>query len=524
MTTAATPKNATPTQISISNIGPVFEFECTLDTFGMYVLRGKQGAGKTTILRTVQLATDGRTDMKPTRRDGTPRGEATIAGKTIRIARQTREEGNLTVDGLGDFDISSLHTPKFIDKVTKDRHRIKVLVQLAGVKADASLFYRLVGGEETFQAVVGTNALETDDLVEMAAKVKRAFERAAIAHEEKEQTALANMRHHAGMAEGVDLEAPHDAEELQKQATDAAVSYAQLQQKRTDARIVMARAGEAQGELDAIVQPSLSVADATAAVETAAIICQNASAHVKECEETLQFAQVNARAALQLKDAAEQDHMAAQQHAETIDRWQVQIDAGKYINCPSNEEVADACAATQEATRAISAGMAVCKAIIARKNADEWKAQCQDAAKGARRLRDAAHDTMDVLTEAIAGIPDCPLKVKSMDDGSIRLVIATDRSETEPFDELSEGERWPVILKLAAASNRLIVLPQAAYGEFSDSTRLYLHNLAIEHKCYLLTAQADDGELRAELYPAGEIVDPEFDVIDDKKVEEGATA
>lgn len=34
--------------ISISDVGPITEFEYTPSGFGLHVLRGKQGAGKTT--------------------------------------------------------------------------------------------------------------------------------------------------------------------------------------------------------------------------------------------------------------------------------------------------------------------------------------------------------------------------------------------------------------------------------------------------------------------------------------------
>lgn len=81
-----------------------------------------------------------------------------------------------------------------------------------------------------------------------------------------------------------------------------------------------------------------------------------------------------------------------------------------------------------------------------------------------------------------------------------RLVVATERSETELFEDLSDGEKWRVILPIAAAKNVLITLSQAAFGELAESSRAYLDTLAREVGCYILTAVADDGELRAEPY------------------------
>jgi len=37
--------------------------------------------------------------------------------------------------------------------------------------------------------------------------------------------------------------------------------------------------------------------------------------------------------------------------------------------------------------------------------------------------------------------------------------------------EVTDGERWIEVVKIAAANNRLIVLPQAAFGELSESSR-----------------------------------------------------
>ena len=40
--------------ISINDVGPITEFSYTPADFGLHILRGAQGAGKTTILRTMR--------------------------------------------------------------------------------------------------------------------------------------------------------------------------------------------------------------------------------------------------------------------------------------------------------------------------------------------------------------------------------------------------------------------------------------------------------------------------------------
>ena len=88
-------------------------------------------------------------------------------------------------------------------------------------------------------------------------------------------------------------------------------------------------------------------------------------------------------------------------------------------------------------------------------------------------------------------------------------MIQTDRSDSEPFDELSDGERWRTIVPICCGPGKLIVLPQAAYGELADSTRGLIDQLANERGAYILTAQADDGELRAERFA----FDASFEVV-----------
>ena len=150
-----------------------------------------------------------------------------------------------------------------------------------------------------------------------------------------------------------------------------------------------------------------------------------------------------------------------------------------------------------KAREAITEGVKVRQAIEAKRKSEEHTVKAEALVIDARRLRDAARDTAQVLTDAIKTIPNCPLRVRLNDDGDPRLVIATDRSDAEPFEELSDGERWLEVVKIAAASNRLIVLPQAAFGELSESSRGTLDRLAREQNCYILTAVASDCELQA---------------------------
>lgn len=492
----------TSTSINIKDIGPVTEFAYELASPGLHVLRGKQGAGKTTILRTVQLAVDGRTDIQPEKRDGSPRGQAEVAGRLLRIARQTRQEGELAVEGLGDLDITTLHSPKFQTERTRDQHRIRTLARLAGVAADRTLFYRLFppsgddGGAGAFESIVGK--VETTDLLELADQVKRAMHEAARRSEQQADAAAANITTQAAVFAGVDLDQP-DNERALSDAHQAAIQNAvRLTERRRTAREAIETAEKAQEQLERL--PTVSVAEAQERLTTAQSDEEAMTLEVADLERQLSEAKARLQGARERRDSASRALEDARRLAAMGEKWREQIEAAKRIDCPTQHQIDEAQSAVQAALAAVETGRKVRAAKAAKAQAEAFEQSRKRFDSAAKAMRDSAAEIGDVLAEAIGGLADCPLRVKIDDDGYPRLVVETDRADDEYFDELSDGERWLICLRIASARNRLIVLPQAAYGELAPSTRRLIHETAKAQGCYVLTAQADDGELRGEVY------------------------
>lgn len=500
--------------IQVTDIGPVVEFEYSFSFPGLHILRGRNGAGKTTILRTVKMAVDGKVDQRPSRRDGTKAGHAQVAGRRLKLMKQVREEGDVLLDGLGELDIAELHAPKFKTATTRDNHRIKTLVRLCGVETKAELFHHLLGDEETFDKIVPADSMETDDMVEMAARVKRAIEKRAIAVEDSVKTEKANARAQEEMAEGVDLEVESDDEKLQAQL-QAAIEHQATQRQRRKA------ADDAKYQADAARHRLTQLGDAR---ETAELEQQ-----VSDARDEVEATQAKEAAALDELKAAEAALARAQAkhasasaacfraHEELASRERMLESASETIAArraleetiataeanssgPSDEELSSAADAIAEARAAVAAGASARQAQGCLAKSKEHMEKAKRLEERAIRLRGAAADTAQVLTDAIATIDGCPLRVHVDDAGDPRLVLETDRSDREPFDELSDGERWSVILQIAAAKNRLIVLPQAAYGELSPSSRKRLDELAKRYECYILTAIADDCDLHGEAF------------------------
>jgi hypothetical protein len=496
--------------IEVANIGPVEEFAYDMAEPGLHRLLGKHGAGKTTILRTVQLAAGEKPDVKPGKSDGVARGEATIAGKTLKISRTTREEGELEVEGMGDLNLATLHNPGHKTAATRDKYRIATLVRLAGGVATLDEFRALL--PDDWADVIDEGLLPEDaDPVELAAKIKRQIDAAAKGCEDYAAGVEANVAALRATADNLIAEAEAaggtvgEAGNLgeRQAAHEAAIAERQrLANQQRDAERCKASADQARERIEQARQeydgPTSEAAEIAAGVAQAR--AKQARDDVAEIVAALEAAKAEAAKAEAEVDKTAAEFKAALNHEETLTKWEEQLTADA-VAPVTPEEMAAAEAAVAAAVVAIATHNAETSAAKNRDDANELTDKAKEAAKRGKKLRKAAAATSGVLSAAIATIPDCPLFVVTDDDGDTRLVIDTDRGDTpEAFDELSDGERWRVIVPLCCGPGRLVVLPQAAYGELAPSTRSMIHNLAVERGAYILTAQCDDGPLRGERY------------------------
>jgi hypothetical protein len=274
-----------------------------------------------------------------------------------------------------------------------------------------------------------------------------------------------------------------------------------IMEKRNNALAVRKKAAEAREKMQGMTQGQ-TVADATERLAAVAAARINAEKEVAELKAQLLAAEAELKNWQTKEQSAKDAVEAAKQQANLTAAWEADIKAAESAELPTEAQIADAENAVAQAAAAIELGVKVRAAKKAKQEAERFSEDAKKHGKSADWLRGAAAQVFDVLTESIKRIPNCPLGVRIDDNGDARLVLATDRSETEPFDDLSDGEKWPIIIQLAAAKNRCIVLPQAAYGEIGEAMRAQIDALAKQHGCYILTAQVDEGELRAAPYSA----------------------
>lgn len=467
--------------IEIHDVGPIEEFTYEMTESGLHVLTGPHGAGKTTILRTVELAANGATDEKPTKRRGTTTGTATVCGKKVTVKKKVTTSGELEIEGLGDLDITAIHWPKLQDRTKRDAQRVKALVRLSGVDASRELF----AGLPDIDAITDGVDLPDADLVVMAEKIKRAYEKEARAVEDQQSKAEARRNAALEQTRDIDLTAEVDMASLAKQQADAITAQRKLIDAAAEAVEINSKAKRAEAWL--AKNPALP--------RTA----DDNRRSIENCTEQIES----------LKDqiAALQQQLAGQQEALSVIRDEGQkiadydrdaktcrdaVQAKAECTPPTTDQMIAAIEAVEAAGEAIVQAQKITQAKSAKSQADEYDSEAKTLAKRAAELRTAAQSVANVLTEAVASIPDCPIQASFDEDGNV--VLTTE--DGIPFDEKSDGERWKIILPICFRPGRLITISQAAFGELSEDTKEFLDTESTKSDCCLLSGQVTDDDTK----------------------------
>lgn len=499
-------------QLTIKDAGPIRELLLQLqEGGGVTLFVGRNGSGKSVALQAVDHLLGGRSKRPPVR-DHAKRAEIDGFGAVLRVGATTRRTGEVDVISLeGRFDVADLYDPGIANAEAADAKRIKALVQLAGGTADHTAFHRLAKDQAEFDAIVGPESVDTDDLVTMAARVKRDFDKAALQAERESANLQAQVKSARESAEGVDTSQESDQQAL-SQAYDEAL------QERTRLRT---EADHRQALITKRAQAELKLAQETTgydgpSVEEAAKIMREAldshtakSAEVRAAEKAVRDAELALQRAVDLLDFRKQAADAAKQHhqatidarraaigrEETLAQWRAQVEESAGIVPVSNEELEAAEQSVQDASAAKDRGVLIRKAKQNLIRAGHTESQAKELSATALRLRDAAKATDDILSDAVQS------DVFRVSGG--RLVVDTDRGKDVPFAELSDGERWRYALCEAAkrvGEGGLIVIPQQAWDAQDPDNQVLIHNLAKELNVHVLSGKRARGELRAEAF------------------------
>lgn len=491
--------------IRVANVGPIHEQRFTLPPGGG-ILRfvGPNGAGKTQMIEAVDAALSGR--GKLSNRDGTPRGEVEAFGARITVGKtRTTRTGELEVISLeGKLDISTLVDPGIKDQDSADAKRTKALVQLTNQPADPTLFYDLLGGQEQYDALVGSavEGSNDEDLVTLAARIKRKLEEVARSEEQQAQTADANAAAARRTEPDLDLTAEHDSDKLQAAWERAFQNEARLIADDLSYREAVKAAERAELALEdaAATYTGPTVAEAMKAEDIATGLVERASEEVQRLEAELAAARESMAKACNLKAARIQARKAAEQHESTIASWKRQL--ARPEQTVTQEQLDAAQQAVIAAKQAVENGAVIRRALAAKENARVYQKQADDHRREAVRLRDAARATDNVLSD-IVGRLGCPLRV----EGGRLVTDHPKRGKGVPFSELSMGERYAIAVPIAiraVGKGGVFTLKQEAFEGLDYANRKMINDLLRGTEVTMITAEcskdAPDDGLRSEVY------------------------
>ena len=484
--------------IEITDIGPVKHVSIPVpEEGGIVILKARNGRGKTCTLNAVESAITGRGKIDV--RDGSLRGEVEAFGVAIKVGRSTRRTGELEVTSLdGRLSVAELVDPGLKSDEAADAKRVKALVQLTGVKPAADLFYPLIGDRSDFEKLIGTNALESDDLVVMADRIKRDLESAARKEESQVEHAEGRARGCREAAAGIDVNAESDAAKLQSDLESAIQLESRLRAELSAFEKASKAAKLASDQLEdaeaSYAGPSL--ADATQDESMAKATVDEAEKAVRDAEERLRTAKATFETARGHYSATITARKTAEQHEAMVKQWRDQIAAAIPAK-PDPDQIAGATRSVLLTRQAVESGALIRKARLDLMAADQHAETAKEHAAKAIKLREAAKGTDEVLSSVVAKT-GCPLRVEAG-----RLVLDTKRGATY-FAELSHGERWKMALDIAidaVGPKGVLTVPQEAFESLDGINRRLIADHVRGTGVVILTAEAsEDEELIAEVY------------------------
>lgn len=478
--------------VEVKNLGPIQDLTIKFAGPGVTVVRAPNGKGKSILLDGVSkvVANGGKLPL----RDGEKRGHIEAFGARISIGATCRHTGEAEVTHLeGRFDLASLVDPGVKTPDAADRHRIKALVTLMGVKANINLFAdsAALGGRELFAKHVTLDAVASEDPVEMAAKIKKAYEAAARKQEDLAQQELGKAVGLEDAIRTIDTSLEHDSGKLTAEYDAALRLQAELQERARQAENDSQRIQEARQSLETAKAnyTGPSVAQAAIDLEKAQNDAAGCDEKVEKLRLQLQQAEKERDEKYLVIDQRRRELHSAREYKSLLDRCEETL-RQRAVAPVLPAELTQVAERITAARQAIEQGAIIRKAKEQQQEAEQHRAKQAECLKLAETLREAAKGTDEVLSAAI----QCEtIRVESL-DGVARLVVDHPvRGKSKPFHELSEGEKWRIAIDIAAdrvGEQGLIVLAQEAWEALDVAAREAIHQHARERSVFVLTGEA----------------------------------
>lgn len=469
--------------VKIKNVMAIdyIEFDMPNGQGGVRVFRGEEGAGKTTAIACISALLGQKVSLSPS--DDAPKGEIEGLGVKKTIGKVQRGNGDVDVPNLeGRFDFSDLVDPPVKAPEARNKSRIRALVGLTAKQSSVADFYDLFGGQEEFDRLIVDEDGELDDMtdvLELADWLKKKLQALARLREAQLETAEMRWQNAVEMAKGHKPDAPPE-------------SVAGLAAKYTEAKNAHQSALQAIETNNAAVAQNLRVGELLAkheerkpAKEPDELIekLKEFKAVVADLEKRLEVSRATVTKLQADFDAAVQwENQRCEIEETRVDVMDTLVDPA-----PLAEAEADALAALETAEDTKQRWEAAVKA-------KEYAAQIKATQAEAEKLRTLATRTNEVVTKSL---PPGPLQVR---DG-VLCAYSEKRDKWVDFNDLSEGQRWSAAMQIAidaVGEGGVLPVRQEAWQALSPKSRKAIAEQLSEAKCWLISGEVAEGELRVE--------------------------
>lgn len=473
------------TVVEAENLGPIEKVSFTLDRHGVTVLSAPNGSGKSILLRGVEAAARGKGALPL--RDGTTKGHLEVGGAVVRIGARCRHTGAFEIETLeGRFDLASLVDPGLKSSEAADRARIKSLLSLSGLAVSREPFANHQAFDDLDEVFPPGSESAATDVIDLAARVKSAYEAEARKHESVAQKYAADANALQELVAGVPLNREHDQATLQAEydaAQERLTTLRRQAQVHADHVERQREAAERLRELEAM--SGTSVEEAERSHREAVDRVQSLDTRVSDLRRQLMEAEAELRASEAHAQRCEQAVTDAKRSAAAVERARKAV-AEAAPPCPTDDELAQANTDFVVARESLEAGATVRMALEKKSRIEQYKKLWVDHDRLAESMRCSARSVEDVLS----GLIDSPhLRVA---DGRL-LVNGHKRGPNTFYEDLSEGERWRIAIDIAAdtvGQDGLFVISQEGWESLDVYVRSEIDEHVRQRKVYALTAEA----------------------------------
>ncbi len=468
----------------------------------LWLLLGRNGCGKSFTIEGLLSLIDKslRTNLGPS--DNEDCGEVFAPGTfRVRLGLKSTASGVMECEILeDDINLAKLVDPGYTDQEVNDKHRLRGLAKLANATRTAEQWREAFGVGPDIELPDG---LIEDDPVSTGEAFRGVF------HESRRKSEAEAQRLEGEIAtlveQNVDTKPQaYTAEQIDDRRDarrQAELSAQQAEQKVKNADAAEVQRGKDRERLARTKKTLPDIGQLRRDESAEKLAAANMVSRVNRLREHIAELQLKLEQDEPLLAAKEQARDQAKKAREQAEGTKAEIDELERgletpIERPSTEEIETlslaAVAADEAVTEAVDAQAAYGRVAQIAEKQTSMKA----ANDKAEQRAEWASQVDPTIEQAVA---DAGLKDVKTKDG--RLCVATDRSDCEPFGELSKGERTSFLLHRIGdcrGEGVVVVIPQELIEGLDPDAMLDALAVIRERKLAAIGAMATRGELRCE--------------------------